>query len=193
MTGLPTRYDVPPPVLLNRWKHHAGAIRAAIAHAVQTRGDGALPHLAAATVVVGNDLMDLYTGPDTPAELAVAVLETLRRAGTHTPEAFAADLAANGGYRVIDAPDGSRWTLRQGHADDRFVHLHPGRWSPKTMRVRANVLKTAILAHADALLTGGDPAELARVNRVRREFLGLAPVEAVAAGEGLGLALRALA
>ena len=52
-------------------------------------------------------------------------------------------------------------------------HLHPGRWVPHTMRVQANTLKSAVMAHAHARLTGGDPSDLALVNEARKSYLGL--------------------
>ena len=43
-------------------------------------------------------------------------------------------------------PDGSAWVLRQGEEGGRYVHVHPGRRTPPTLRVRATVLKTAVMA-----------------------------------------------
>ena len=91
-------------------------------------------------------------------------------------------------YRVLTFPEeGSRWVLRMGDEAGRYVHVHPGRWSPATLRVRANVLKTAVMVLAYAAAYGGDPLDRALVNRVRGEFLGLAPVGKDLAGEqGIG-------
>jgi hypothetical protein len=83
--------------------------------------------------------------------------------------------------------------LRQGDEAGRYVHLHPGRWAPATRRVRANVLKTAVLALADAALHGGDPRDRTRINRVRRDYLGLAPLgKEVTGGQGLGAVIELL-
>jgi hypothetical protein len=77
--------------------------------------------------------------------------------------------------------------LRLGDERDRYVHVHPGRWSPATLRVRANVLKTAVMVLAYVGVRGGDPLDRALVNRVRGEYLGLAPVGKDPAGEqGIG-------
>ena len=92
-----------------------------------------------------------------PADaVADGVLADLAAAGRLDPEAFAAWLATGGGYGLVTLPaDGSVWTLRLGVADGRYVHLHPGRHTPHTVRVNAATLKTAVMACAVAGLTRG--------------------------------------
>ena len=95
---------------------------------------------------------------------------------------------------MIEFPeDTSKWVLRAGDEDDRFVHLHPARYSPFTIRVRANVLTTAVMALAYTRLHGGDPLSRSVVNAVRRDYLGLAPVGRDPSGdEGIGSVIELL-
>jgi hypothetical protein len=80
-----------------------------------------------------------------------------------------------------------------GDESDRYIHVHPARWAPRTCRVRANVLKTAVMVLAHVGLHGGDAMELARVNAVRTEYLGLAPMGRDLAGaDGLGALIQLL-
>jgi hypothetical protein len=80
-----------------------------------------------------------------------------------------------------------------GEAGGRYVHVHPGRWAPQTRRVRANVLKTAVLVLADAARHGSDPLDLARINHLRTSYLGLSPLGRALDGEqGLGEVLDLL-
>src|SRR5262249_49932960 len=89
--------------------------------------------------------------------------------------------------------DNSRWVLRLGDEADRYVHVHPARWAPETLRVRANVLKTAVLVLAYVGIHGGDPLDLTVLNEVRRQFLGRWPLGKVAAGDqGIAAVLDAL-
>jgi len=121
--------------------------------------------------------MDLYHGPFSPREIGEKVLALLTRSGRDTPDAFREWVEAEAGYRVAEFPeDTSRWVLRTGNEGGRFVHLHPARWGPFTVRVRANVLTTAVLALAFARVHGGDPLDRKVVNAVRRDYLGLAPI-----------------
>jgi hypothetical protein len=184
---------VSPPVLFNAHKHHAGFLRDRVRRAVAA-GPDALPALAGELVVVGSKLMDLYHGPFAPGEIADKVMGDLAKAKRGTPSQFRAWVEAGGGYRLIEFPeDTSQWVLRAGDEDDRFVHLHPARYSPFTIRVRANVLTTAVMALAYTGLHGGDPLSRPVVNAVRRDYLGLAPVGRDPSGdEGIGSVIELL-
>ncbi|MBI1918517.1 MAG: hypothetical protein HYS12_27815 [Planctomycetes bacterium] len=178
--------ELPFPVLFNTWKHHAAALRHRIGEFV-CGGEAALQSLADELIVIGAKLMDLYTGAYSPAEIGRLVLEQLGRDGCLDLEPFRNWVQTEGGYRILTLPDDSAWVLRLGDEDDRYVHVHPGRWVPHTRRVRANVLKTAVMVLAVASVRSGDPMERTLVNRVRQEYLGLAPFGRDLDGEqGLG-------
>ena len=184
--------EVPPPVLFNTWKHHAGALRGRI-HEFAGRSERGLRDLADRLAVVGSELMDLYTGAFTPEQIAEKVVAILRAEGRLESAAFAAWVRDSGGYAVVEVPeDGSRWVLRQGEEGERYLHLHPARWAPQTRRVRANVLKTAVMALAYAAARGGDPLDVRLVNAVRATYLGLSKVRAVADDQGLSAVIEAL-
>ena len=177
------------PVLYNPWKHHANWVAARL-DALEPGAD-ALPGLAAGLVVVGTRLMDLYAGDLTAAGVAAWAVAALETEGVLAPDALAGWLDAGGGYRLLTHPaDGSAWAIRLGEVGGRYVHLHPGRHAPHTLRVNAATLKTAVLSLAGARLDGAESADLATVNRVRREFLGLPPLANL---EGSPALLRALA
>jgi hypothetical protein len=180
-------FDVPPPVLLNTWKHHAAALRCRIRAAVRAGTDG-VRSLAGGVVVIGTELMDLYTGRLSPADIAAGLLALLRAEGRLEPEPYQAWLAGRHGYALLTLPaDGSRWVLRLAEGQERYVHVHPGRYSPWSRRVRANVLKTAVVALAQAGVEGQDPLDRDLVNRARRLFLGLPPIGRTPAEDaGLG-------
>lgn len=182
---------IPHPFLLNTWKHHAGWIRRRVGQAV---GDGrdAVEVLPVEMAVVGARLMDLYTGPFAPAAIADHVGDQLRAAGRFEFDPLSEWLRDSGEYAMLDLPDGSKWTVRLGPADGRYLHLHPGRWVPNTIRVNANTLKSAVMAHALAGLTGRDPADLAVVNEARRKYLGLLPVRELTGDGGLGAVIEVL-
>jgi hypothetical protein len=185
--------DVPAPVLLNVWKHHAAALRWRIGEAAAA-GPAGLQALADAVVVIGTELMDLYTGRLSPAEIAAKVIAALEADNRLSRDAYRAWLEAGGGYRVIAfAEDASRWVLRLGDEAGRYAHVHPARWAPCTRRVRANVLKTTVMVLAYARLHGGDPSDRALVNRVRKEYLGLAPLgKDLADDQGIGAVIEVL-
>jgi hypothetical protein len=164
-------------------------IRSAIAN-----GPAGLQPLAKELVVVGSKLMDLYHGPFSPREIANRVLAKLRKTGHDTADLFRTWVKFAGGYQTIEFPeDGSRWVLRMADEADRYVHVHPARYSPFTIRVRANVLTTAVLALAFTAFRGGDPLSRSAVNAVRRDYLGLAPLgRDPSSDEGIGAVIELL-
>jgi hypothetical protein len=60
------------------------------------------------------------------------------------------------------------------------------------MRVQANTLKSAVMAHAHAGLTGGDVSDLTVVNEARKRYLNLLPVRELTGAGGLGAVIAAL-
>jgi hypothetical protein len=178
-------WDVPPPILFNAWKHHAGALRQRIAD-VCAGGADALDALPAQLLVMGTELMDLYTGTLLPAEIGAATMAALRAEHRLQWANYHPWLEEGGGYRVLTLPaDASCWVLRLGDEGGRYVHVHPGRRTPHSRRVRANVLRTAVMVLAYAAVHGGDPLDVTLLNRVRQQFLGLAPIKELAGDEGL--------
>ncbi len=186
-------WEVPFPIVFNLYKHHAGFLRERIAEAVAS-GPKGLPTLARELVVVGAKLMDLYFGQRSPREIGDEVLDSLRAAGRDHAPAFRAWVEANKGYRVIQFPaDASQWVLRLGDEAGRFVHIHPARYSPLTIRVRATVLTTAVMSLAHARIHNDDPLRRAVANAVRKEYLGLSPIgHEPSAEEGIGAVIELL-
>jgi len=182
--------DIPAPLCFNPWKHHAGWLRQRLR---DVAGADDLPALARQLIVLGTDLMDLYHGPLATVEIASGVLARLAEEGHLEADAFRAWVEAASGYGLVTLPaDGSRWVLRQA-PPPRYAHLHPGRNSPHTVRVRAPVLKTAVMALAHVRVFGGDPLDRATLNAVRREYLGLPPLgKGPSADHGLGAVIALL-
>lgn len=187
-----TQLEVLPPVLFNTFKHHAGALRARIAKWA-ARGEEALSEANNRLALLGTRLMDLYAGTMTPREVSAWALDELRKAGRDGLPAYRDWLAGSDQYATITHPEGTAWVLRLGDEEARYVHLHPGRHSPNTTRVRATVLKTAFVAHLWARVRGGDPMDRRLLNAVRGELLGLAPLGRAPQGdEGLGAVIELL-
>ena len=136
--------------------------------------------------------MDLYTGVMTPAEIAQGLINQLRVTGRQEPAAFHQWVEENQGYRVLTLEDQSRWVLRHGEEPDRSIHVHPGRWSPQTRRIRANVLKTAVMVLVHAGVHGENPLDVDLINRVRQQHLGLSPMARLADSGGLGAVIDLL-
>jgi len=172
-------------IQLNTLKHHLGAIRRFIATCPVTG-------LSRGLQVLGNSRMDLYLGRLEEEDIYRQVLQALQSLDIHTRPQYAAWLEQHHRYRAITLSDQSVWILRLGQEAGRYIHLHPGRYSPATVRVKAAVLKSAIALQVylrHGLLHRIDEEAL---NRVRREVLGLPPVKALAESRAI-MRLLALA
>ena len=108
-----TDLEVPPPVLFNAGKHHAGALRDRITR-LAAGGPASLVGIAAALANLGHGLMDLYTGPLPPRAIAAWVLDGLRASRRLEPAAYRAWLASVGEYATRTRPGGCAWVLRVG-------------------------------------------------------------------------------
>src|SRR5207247_6655221 len=121
-----------------------------------------------------------------PPVPSTTLFRSLRADNRFALPAYRAWLASGGGYQVIPfADDASRWVLRLGDEAGRYVHVHPARWAPATRRVRANVLKTAVMVLAYVSVHGGDPLDVALINRVRKDYLDFSPIGRLAGDQGL--------
>lgn len=177
------------PVLLNCWKHHAGFALAQIDY-FQHQGPEQLPALVEALRVVGSAQMDWYYGPASPAQIGTAILRWLTAHGYQDPAAYAAWLHAHGGYHTVTLDSFSTWVVRWGEQDGYHVHLHPARYAPHTLRLRAPLLKVAIGVMVWAGIYGGDVLDLVLINHVRQTLFALAPIPQLHQHQGLAPVLR---
>jgi hypothetical protein len=88
---------MPPPFIMNCWKHHARTILARIDRAVGA-GEAAVRELPQRLLQIGDALMDLYLGELKPEEIARQTLDHLQQAGIAEPVDFARCLASSDGY-----------------------------------------------------------------------------------------------
>lgn len=175
--------EIPEPVLLNCWKHHAGFIRSKIID-YKVRQDTDYNSLTKKILLIGNSLMDLYLGEMTPALIAENIITRLKYDRITGKESYQNWLDEGGDdYREVEIADDSRWTLRRGEREERYVHIHPSRYSPHTMRVRSSSLKSAILF---CVMDGGKSSDILKfINRIRKEYLELPPLKSINSASAL--------
>ncbi|OMP79002.1 hypothetical protein [[Flexibacter] sp. ATCC 35208] len=153
-------------ILFNALKHHRGYIHQQIALATPDT----LPELLKK---LGNSQMDIYYGHLSQEGLFEEVL-------SHIPVADEAAYLAwlQGAYREIILSDTSKWILLEGNVPGQYIHIHPARYSPESMRVKATILKTAIACIV--VHPGVTHPDLNMVNHIRKTILGLSPVRDLA-------------
>lgn len=174
--------DLPQPVLFHPLKHHLGYIR----DFIQAQTNAADAFLVAQLKTIGSSQLDLYLGSLPINQIAEETILYLQKYQCLEPEPYRLYLTTGGaGYGLLTLSDGSGWVLRWGVVEGRYVHLHPARYSQYTIRVKANLLKTAIAASLAVKRTGIAEPDLSLVNQVRRQWLGLAPIPAILTSDTL--------
>jgi hypothetical protein len=175
---------VPKPILFNFWKHHMHFLLSEIK---KNQDSGNTEFLKAQMKKIGNSTTDLYTGSMDIKEICaycIAKLKKMHRYRKDTYLKWLLSYAEN--YQLIDLPDGSVWILKIGIEEGRHIHIHPGRNVPHTIRVKANILKTAYLTNLFAVGNNISPLDIELINRSRREILGLSPIKFVTMNHDLG-------
>jgi hypothetical protein len=158
-------------ILFNALKHHISAIVRLIDAVPCTE----LPQRLKA---LGSSQMDLYLGLLEEEDLRLEVIQALKSLNIDKESTYRRWLEQHQHYYNITLSDNSVWILRLGQSPPAYIHLHPGRHSPATIRVKATVLKTAIalwVYHKNGLI---DIINDSALNRVRKE-MGLPPVKAL--------------
>lgn len=158
-------------ILFNPFKHHLGALQQLLA----TVSPADLP---AALQKIGTSQMDMYTGHLSPEAIFEEIISQLAAQEMHLPATFAAATAARQGYLEVTLSDTSRWVLRLSDDPERYIHLHPGRYSPHTLRIKAAALKTA-MAYKAAAGNGGLSGDLLPDMNAVRAVAGLSPVRSI--------------
>lgn len=173
------------PFTFNPIKHHAGYIRAFIELA--SWGDW-----GESIKLIGNSLMDLYHGALTVQAVKDEIAGSLQQRDLLESEKYSEWLKAHRGYRIIALSDESVWILRKGEDTSRYIHFHPGRYSPHSIRITANILKTVITT--GFCLKNGTIADLSleSINHVRSNILDLSRVRSLKNDQALSKALKAI-
>ena len=178
------------PINLNCWKHHSGFIKSQIS---SFRNESDLENLERFLLKIGESQMDLYYGRLSPTEIAELIIENLEKKNFLSFESYNQWLSEkDASYKLISLSDNSIWTLRKGNDNARYVHIHPGRYSPHTKRVKALTLKTAIFALCFEKLGGIKLSGIELINHIRKEYLNEPPLRQFSSESGLSKIINLL-
>ena len=180
-----TNCKVPMPVTFNCWKHHAGFIKnqTALLQKFKIPKD----ELHKLLLFIGESQMDLYLGKLSPKQIANEIIDNMKNIGVRNFSSYRNWISEVGkSYKQMKISDKSVWTLRLGNEKKRYIHIHPGRYSPLTIRVKAVSLKTTITVNALIEGSGSGLPALISINEVRTSFLKLPPLKSLSLSSGVG-------
>jgi hypothetical protein len=168
------------PITFNPYKHHLHFLKGKI------KLWQCLPwaEVENELLLIGTNLIDLYCGKLSVDEIDQQFMLFAETEGLTSAEKLKKWLSPKE-FRKIKLSDNSEWVVKQGLHPTRFLHLHPAKYSPFTVRVRGTTLKTVV---ALSVLTGKksrNQLKLQQVNQVRSEKLGLSPIKTLEKGKGI--------
>jgi hypothetical protein len=172
------------PILFNYWKHHMNFLLADIQ---KQYAENDITSLKTRIKKIGNSTTDLYTGNLDIPELVSYCMAGLKKIHRYRKDTYLNWLRQSPEeYQLMDFPDGSVWILKIGTEVGRYIHLHPGRNVPQTMRVKATILKTTYIVNLYALKEKISPLDINLINTIRNDILGLSPIKFVTLNQDLG-------
>ena len=174
---------VPLPINFNCWKHHAGFLKEQI---VTIKSEKELREFRTKLLKIGESQMDLYYGKLSPPKISKHVILSLKSKKLLSPVQYIAWLNnEDKDYKLVELPDKSLWTLRFSESPDRYVHIHPGRYSPLTIRVKSTTLKTAILVFCFKQIKGVSRIDIEEINYLRKAYLNESRLKSLSKASGL--------
>jgi len=180
--------SVPLPINFNCWKHHAGFI---IEQIVTVKSKKEIEKLTLQLLKIGESQMDLYYGKLSSSRISDHIIDSLKDKKLFSPELYKSWLNNEGkDYKLLKLADKSLWTLRFSESPSRYVHIHPGRYSPITIRVKATTLKTGILVFSIQKFGKIKTADTEEVNYIRSKYLNEPPLKSISKASGLQRLLK---
>lgn len=177
------------PVLFNPLKHHARYLTQKIRN---ISGEMQLIRLAEELESVNHNVIDLYTGRMPVHSIVTGIERYLSGHDLLDSQLYKQwIIASSRSYRIIYLRDKSSWTLKTGHEQKKYIHVHPSRYSYHSIRVRGLTLKTAVMALAWQHFKKRTHA-MADINEIRVNYLSASPIKTISNRTGIGALMRRL-
>ncbi len=161
---------VKPPVLLNGWKHHLGYVYGKISDIVANQ-ESPEENINKILNQIGRSQFDLYTGKYSESKIRDKILEEIPK--MDKLEYFSWLEGGNKRFKNISIDDDSSWTMLKGNSSSYYIHVHPARHSPYSIRVKANQWKSAIISLIYSKMDVKKACQPDVINKSRQSFAGL--------------------
>ncbi|KAF0234973.1 MAG: hypothetical protein FD181_3601 [Prolixibacteraceae bacterium] len=172
---------IPVPVTFNPHKHHFQFLLQRIG--VWT--DMEWENVEHEFLGIGENLLDFYTGDLTVEKICAECAQFFKSRNINDKITFSNWLLPLE-YRKIVISDSSEWVIKKGKHPERFIHIHPAKKSPHTIRVRAATLKTVLtLMVCNIAISPQMNDNLLIVNKIRTAYLQFSPIKSLPRGKGI--------
>jgi len=171
--------EIPYPITFNPYKHH---FRFLLDEIKKWRNRD-WKTINKGIISIGNNLIDFYTGDLSIEKNTNEILEYFTKFKVHSRDDFIKWLNSQD-WRKVKLSDQSEWLIKQGDDENRYIHIHPAKYSKHTIRVRATTLKTVLAL--EILFVQKKPSSkrtLEAVNEIRTKRLDLSPIKSLQKSE----------
>ena len=166
------------PITFNPYKHHFAFLKMKVDEWKKANWSDVENEIR----LIGNNLIDLYFGKLTIDEIYNEVHNYAIKNNLTSAEKLAQWLKPLE-YKKSKLSDTSLWIIKQGQDPTRYLHIHPAKYSPFTVRVKAPTLKTVITLQV--FNNDIKRCDIVTVNKIRVEKLNLSPVKGLVPGKGI--------
>ncbi|HKI87759.1 MAG TPA: hypothetical protein VKA38_01945 [Draconibacterium sp.] len=173
--------EIPVPITFNPQKHHFAFLKKQLQKWRKMNWEEIRPEL----LNVGSNLLDFYFGKLPVERICAECIDFLQKNNLTEKDDF---FAWSGllEYRKIELSDHSFWVVKKGLDPIRFVHIHPAKQSPHTLRVRATTLKTVLALQIHSVPIQKEMKKnLEQVNKIRVKYLQLSPIKSLQTDRGI--------
>lgn len=165
--------EIPLPIQFNAYKHHFRFLLKELAY--WQKSEWAVAE--AALHFIGDNLFDFYIGNLSGEEVCNTSFNYFKTKHIVTKKAFV-NWLGNSQWKKIMLPDESEWLVKKGYQHDRYIHIHPAKFSKHTIRVRATTLKTVLTLCVHKIpLHKNNAHNLRAINQQRVSFIKLSPIK----------------
>jgi hypothetical protein len=134
---------------------------------------------------IGENLLDFYTGELSVENICEDCIHYFNSKKINDIISFS-DWLNPYEYRKIVLKDSSEWVIKNGNDPGRYIHIHPAKQSPHTIRVRAATLKTVVaLMIKNTFISMQMNENLQTVNNIRTTYLQLSSIKSLQHGKGI--------
>nr|WP_319512488.1 hypothetical protein [uncultured Draconibacterium sp.] len=167
--------EIPLPIQYNPYKHHFRFLLNELTE--WQNSDWKIAEKA--MLSIGNNLFDFYLGKLTPEQVSMACLNYFETKNITTKTGFN-NWLGDSDWKKIVLTDQSEWLIKKGNLAERYIHIHPAKYSKHTIRVRATTLKTVLTLCVNKIPIRDDASQnLQTVNKQRSLFLQLSPIKSL--------------
>jgi hypothetical protein len=168
-------------IVFNPLKHYLPYIRSFVKTSIENFDPSAVCNQLK---LIGESQMDLYTGTLEVKNIFFQTIAFLHVAKVNDYQGFLDWIKNQDEFASYKLSDHSLWILRRGIDEKKFIHIHPGRHSTNTIRIKSGVLKSAIASIIWSTYYN-KKLSLSVVNEARIKLCYLPPIKALKQEEGI--------